>query len=568
VGTLFSTLDIARSGLQAAQVQIEVAGHNIANVNKEGYSRQRVELVSRLPNLTPYGALGRGVGISTVRQIRDEFLDKVYREQVAGLGRSEVMAQYYTRIEDVFLEPSDVAFGTRINYFFDALNDFANSVEEIPVRESVIAEAQALAGSMNDAAERLYLLRTNANEEVRNLVPGINSLADRIAFLNRQIRAAELGGDTANDLRDDRGVLLDELAKMINISYRERLDGQVDVFIASDILVEGDEVWELEAVLNSSLDPERDDLLEVRFVDTGTVATIRDGALYGALHVRDTVIVDLDQRLDTIAATIIQEINKIQIQGSGTSDYAGTVSSTNPTVDAVTPLGAAGLPFNITVPGSFDIVDYDAVGTQTTTTINVGAGTTLNSLAAAINGSGANVTASVSPDGTTISITPSAGYTFTFTNDTAGVLPALGLSGFFTGYDARTMGVSQAIVADPTLLASGYSLNPLDTGDNSAALDMADVRNGLFLESNSATINDYYETTIVRLGVDTRANLQILQAEEASTNDFQRRRLEVSSVSLDEEVTFMINFQRAYEASARVVTVTDRMLDALLNMAR
>jgi len=344
VGTLFSTLDIARSGLQAAQVQIEVAGHNIANVNKEGYSRQRVELVSRLPNLTPYGALGRGVGISTVRQIRDEFLDKVYREQVAGLGRSEVMAQYYTRIEDVFLEPSDVAFGTRINYFFDALNDFANSVEEIPVRESVIAEAQALAGSMNDAAERLYLLRTNANEEVRNLVPGINSLADRIAFLNRQIRAAELGGDTANDLRDDRGVLLDELAKMINISYRERLDGQVDVFIASDILVEGDEVWELEAVLNSSLDPERDDLLEVRFVDTGTVATIRDGALYGALHVRDTVIVDLDQRLDTIAATIIQEINKIQIQGSGTSDYAGTVSSTNPTVDAVTPLGAAACP--------------------------------------------------------------------------------------------------------------------------------------------------------------------------------------------------------------------------------
>jgi len=327
-------------------------------------------------------------------------------------------------------------------------------------------------------------------------------------------------------------------------------------------------VWSLEAGLNPALDPERNDLLEVRFVDTGTVATVRDGSLYGALYARDTAIVNLDARLDTIAATIIEQINKIQTQGNGTADLAGAISSTNPAVDGVTPLGSAGLPFAITTPGSFDIVDHDAGGNATVSTINVTGATTLNSLAAAINASGAHVTASVSPDGSTITLTPDAGYTFHFANDSTNILAALGLNGLFTGNDARTMGVNQDIIDNPGLLASGYSTDVLDTGDNSAALDMADVRNGLFLDSNSSTINDYYETTIARLGVDARASLDVLHEEEVSVASFERRRLEVSSVSIDEEVTYLMNYQRAYEASARVVTVTDRMLDALLGMAR
>jgi len=96
---------------------------------------------------------------------------------------------------------------------------------------------------------------------------------------------------------------------------------------------------------------------------------------------------------------------------------------------------------------------------------------------------------------------------------------------------------------------------------------MAEVRNLLVLDSNSSTINDYYESTIAQLGVDSRANQIILETEDAFTSDFERRRQEVSGVSIDEEVTFMIQYQRAFEASARVVTVADRMLDALFAMA-
>ena len=136
MGTLFSTLDIARSGLQAAQVQMDVAGHNIANVNKEGFSRQRVSLVSRVPAYRAFGALGRGVDIRSVERIRETFLDTVFRQQAPGLGSAQVRATYFTRIEDVFQEPSDTGLGRRLNLFFDALNDFANNVEEQPVRQT------------------------------------------------------------------------------------------------------------------------------------------------------------------------------------------------------------------------------------------------------------------------------------------------------------------------------------------------------------------------------------------------------------------------------------------------
>lgn len=246
MGTLFSTLNIARSGLVTAQVQLDTVGHNIANVNKTGFSRQRVELVGKVPINKIYGQIGTGVAISTIQRVRDEFLDDLFQNQVAGIGNAEIRAEFYELIESAFLEPSANGLNTRLNRFFSSLNEFATNVESIPVRTSVMTEAAALAQSLNDTSSRLRTLRTNANEEVINFVPEINSLTDRIARLNQRISNAELGGTTANDLRDDRGVLLDRLAKIVNIFTRERDDGQVDVLVSGEVLVGGTVALELE----------------------------------------------------------------------------------------------------------------------------------------------------------------------------------------------------------------------------------------------------------------------------------------------------------------------------------
>lgn len=565
MGTLFSSFYIARSGLHTAQVQLDTAGHNIANVNKVGFTRQRVEVVSVLPLERPFGYIGRGIRISGIVRLRDEFLDQLYRRQSPGLGNAETQAKFLSRIEDVFLEPTENGLGMRLNQFFDSLNGYANNVEAPPLRQSVINESQALVSLFQETAGRLDLLRTNANEEIINFVPRINALAAGIAGLNSRIRDSELGGHAANDLRDERDLMLDELSRIVNIFTRERPDGQIDVLVSGASLVNGDLTQELEAVRVAALDPERNDLVEVRFVTSGLPLGIQDGELFGALRMRDITIVDIDSRLDVIAATVIEQINLIQTQASGLVDYSGTVTGTNAVTGAATALIAAGLPFNVST-GTFDLNVY-AAGT-TTATLTIAAGTTLADLVAAINGvDPANLTAVVTANNT-IELTAAPGATFSISNDATGVFAALGLNGLFTGFDARTIGVNQDLVNNPSLLAAGYSTDPLETGDNTAALDLAAVQNGLYLESDTASINDYYETTIVRLGIEVRTNRENLRIEQSFVATFDRRRQEVSGVSLDEEMTMLLQFQRAFEASARVIIITDRMLEALLAIVR
>jgi len=561
MGSLFSTLEIARSGLQTSQVQMEVSSHNIANVNREGYSRQRATIGTIAPNLRTYGSIGRGVYVQDVERIRESFLDTVYRQQVPGQGYAEIRAAYFTRVEDLFQEPGEQGFASNFNSFFDALNDFSNNVEEQPVRMAAITEAQSLATSLNQMAQGLYALRTNANEEVRNMVPQINDLAERIAKLNKSITDSEITGNKANDLRDERDNLLDELATLVNINFRERVNGQIDVMVNGETLINGVDFRALEAVRDDTIDPERGDLVAVRFADNGQPVGVTDGALFGALTVRDDMLVSVKNRFDEITTTLIQAVNSIQANGNGTQNLSSTTGS-NAVDDTAAALSAAGLPF-ATTPGTFNVVVYDATGNPTTSTITVTAATTLESLAADL-AAVAGINASVTTDNR-LSIEAEGANTFSFSGDTSNTLVALGINGLFTGSDAASIGVNQAIIDDPRLLTSSYSTDVTETGSNDAALDLASIRNQLLLEGNSATINDYYETTIVEVGVDANANISALDMQNAFIEDFQRRRDEVSGVSIDEEVTNMMQYQRAYQASARVISIVDRMLDALFN---
>lgn len=571
MGTLFSALDIARAGLLVAQTQLDVAGHNIANVNKPGFSRQRVDVTTRAPNFTPFGALGRGPALAGIGRLRETFLDTTYRRQVPGFGQARVEAQFYARIEDIFQEPAERGFGRRLTQFFDALNDFANNVEDIPTRVALIEEARAVSASLNEVDQRLRILRTSANEAVRDQVDRVNSLTDRIAKMNLVIRDAELTGRKANDLRDDRDNLIDELAQIVDINVRERDDGQFDIQFSGVFVVNGGKTVALRAAPDAGIDPSRPDLLQVEFVDTGAAAVVRGGELAGALRIRDVELRDLHARFDTLARGLVQAINSLHNQGSGLVNLPGAQSTTGVANADASLATSAGLAFPIQ-DGSFQILVYDASGNALppvtvpiTASGPVVAQTTLNTLALGITVN-PNLTATVA-DGR-IAITPAAGFTFRFANDTSGALTALGLNGLFTGTDARTIGVNPQLESNPGLISSGFSTDPTETGDNSLALAMAALRDAASLDGGTQSILQFYESTVVRVGINARANEDLLVVEEAFVSDLQRRRQEVSGVNLDEEVTSLILFQRAFEASARVITVTDRMLDALVNLGR
>lgn len=569
MGTLFSALDIGRAGLQVAQVQLDITSHNIANVNKEGYSRQRVNLISRQPLIRPFGAIGRGPAVGTIQRLREDFLDTVYRQQAASLGRSEVQGRLFQRLEDIFQEPSEFGFSNRLNVFLDSLQDLANNPETLPVRTAVIAEAESIALAFNQVSQRLRILRNNANEEIRGIVPEINSLGGRIADLNRAIRNAELNERTANDLRDDRDVLLDSLSKLVNIDYREREDGQIDVLIGGASFVNGDRVRQIEAVPDATLDPVRDDLLAVRFAGTGTAVSVTNGELFGALNMRDQELPAVSAEVDALAAALIRSVNQLHAQGRGLTAFT-SLQAGNPVAAPNAALNQALLPFPVE-NGSFDVVVYDAAGNiADTITINLettGPAALQTDLADIESAIDASPFLSALIDGSgRLNVTAAAGFSFRFAEDSSGALAALGLNGLFTGFNAGNIGVNGQIASNPALLSSGFSLDLSETGDNTAALAMAALRNAAVLGGGTQSLNDFYQSLVVQVGIDARANADSLRVEQAFVADFDRRRQEVSGVSLDEEVTNLLQYQRAFEASTRIITTTDRMLDALFGI--
>lgn len=569
MGTLFSALDIGRGALQVAQVQLDTSGNNIANVNRPGFSRQRVNLLTREPNLKPYGALGRGVFVSGIDRLRDQFLDVAFRQEVASFGAADTAATYFSRIEDIFNEPGDASLSIRLNELFDALQDFAAAVDNLPTRVATIEQASALAATLNEVDRRLNLLRSNANDQVSDTVTEINSLGERIAELNTSIQRLEGGGRAANDLRDQRDVLLDELAELVNITYRERDNGIVDVLMGGDQFITGRDVRLLQAVATPAIDPDRPDMREVRFADTGTPVLVRDGRLRGLLDIRDDAIAGVEDSVDELARGLINALNALQASGNGLSNFDAPLTSTNAVSGINTALNSAGLPGSVT-DGSFDILVYNNNGSLVET-LNVpvfASGplilqSTLNSVRLLINVS-PNLSASISNGLLTVS--PDANRTFVLANDTSGFLTASGLNSFYAGTDAGSIAVNPDLVARPDWLSSSDSPDPLETGNNTVALLMAQLRDQPIFSSNTQNINQFYESVLVTLGVEARANSQLLELQEDAVTDFESRRLEVSGVNIDEEVTSLLQFQRAFEASARVITTTDRMLETLLGI--
>ncbi len=569
MGTLFSALDIGRAGLQVAQVQLDIGGNNIANVNRTGFTRQRATLLERAPNIETYGAIGRGPFISGIERLRDQFLDVAYRQEFSSFGAADTAATFFNRLEDVFNEPSDLGLSDQLNAFFDALQDFANAADDLPTRVATMEEAAALAGTLNDIDRRLNQLRTNANDQVKDTVTEINSLGERIAELNTSIQRLEGSGRAANGLRDERDVLLDQLAELTNIQYRERDNGIIDVLIGGEQFINGRDVRQLEAVANPTIDPDRPDLVQVQFVDTGLPVPVRDGRLQGLLNARDTAIATVEDQLDTLAFGVIENINRLQASGNGLNNYDEAVTTQYPVSNSTAPLNTAGLPFPVT-DGSFDVLVYDNSGNlvetltiPVTASGPVGGQSTLTSIANAINFS-ASLSTTVS-DGR-MQITPNANRNFIIANDTSGFVLATGLGSVFTGTDAGSMGVNQEILDRPDWISSSNSTNPQDTGNNVIALAMAQLRDQPILVSGTQDINQFYEATLVELGVEARANGQLLEVQRNATEDFDARRQEVSGVNIDEEVTNLLQVQRAFEASARIITTTDRMLETLLNI--
>lgn len=248
----FFGLEIVRRGLQAQQRALDVTGHNVSNANTPGYTRQDAVMATTGPYPLPgmnvpagAGQVGTGVEIAEIRRLRDGFLDLQYRGENEALGYWEARWDAIQKVETILNEPSDSGLSKVYEQFWQSLEDLSKNPESMAARSTVLERGKALAETFNYLDTQLKTLQNDIDSNIKVKVDEVNSFARQIADLNLQIQKIEVGGQRANDLRDKRDLLLDQLSKDIHIQVREDASGMVQVSIGGRLLVDGDRIDEL-----------------------------------------------------------------------------------------------------------------------------------------------------------------------------------------------------------------------------------------------------------------------------------------------------------------------------------
>ena len=350
--SIYGILSTGRTALLTQQKAIDVTGHNIANVNTDGYSRQRVNMETNEPYSSQPGQTGTGVRAAEIQRIYDRFLGAQINNENQNLGNWETQKGVLERVEIIFDESSGYGLNQAMSEFWNAWQDLANNPSDYAGRAALLAKSETMTATFNNICSNLEQIQTDIDTSIMGTVKEINSIAERIAGLNQKIALTEVGGQNANDYRDSRDLLLNELSLMINIDSFENSDGKITVLVAGGRpLVENISSW------NLSTQPDVDsDFQDIAWTDSdGNLVDITDsisgGKLKGWLEARDVTIPDYLSKLDNLAEGIITEVNDLHKAGLGLNDvsvagrnfFAGT-TATNMAVDVddVNNIAAAG----------------------------------------------------------------------------------------------------------------------------------------------------------------------------------------------------------------------------------
>lgn len=220
----FFGLNIAYTGLTAANAALNTTANNISNAETSGYSRQQVvqEAANALRTFTTYGCAGAGVDVIAIERIRDEFYDNKYWSTNTNAGQYNMKQYYMTQVEDYFADnESTQGFGTIFNNMMNALAEVKKQSGTISTKAQFMGYASNLAEYFNGMANNLEQVQKDVNSEIKVKVDEINSIASELATLNKQINVIEMSGGYANELRDKRTLLLDSLSAIVDIDVTE-----------------------------------------------------------------------------------------------------------------------------------------------------------------------------------------------------------------------------------------------------------------------------------------------------------------------------------------------------------
>ena len=315
--SLSSMLSIARTALGAHQQALDTTAHNIANASREGYTRQNLRLVAETPLSTPLGQIGRGVRADGIERLRDQFLDGTFRRESSTLSRFSTLADTLRQIESMFGEPTTDGLAATIDSFFSAFSDLANDPASLTARSALQQISEQLTQRLHQAAGSMDDISSQRLEVLRDSVGQANTLTTRIAELNRSIVAAESTGQPAPDLRDERDLLLDQLAELGPVRSFEREDGSIAVILGETSVVDGAQAETLTVKANANGG------FVVGLEGSAVTVDLSGGKLGALVELTGSVIPNISQQLDQIAAALVSEINNLHRTGINLNGVSG-----------------------------------------------------------------------------------------------------------------------------------------------------------------------------------------------------------------------------------------------------
>lgn len=547
--SLYTTLSIGRGALQVAQLGMQVTAQNIANVNTEGYKRQRMEQANM-----PFGL---GVTVRTISRLQSTFAEKQLLGVVSEASRTNSNAQAYNSLEALFDEISGRSLDPEFKEFFRALQDLSARPGGAAERATLRSQGDSIAHAFNYLSQQMNLQIKDQEAGLQNIVTQANDLLRTIADLNKRLGGTAQGDLTANALRTERDVAVRRLSELMPVSVLDDGAGNFAVYIQNGMpLVSNAEAYQL------SLEPDVTNELKSQIIWSSPDGTrhnvtsqMTSGSMGGILKNRDVIIPEQMQKLDRIAAEFVRIFNEQHRQGMGldgvtnrnffepTPVYAGIGQGSRG--------GAAISGAVVTNPSALTRDEYeirfaDSGGGLTYTLLNRTTGSMLDS--------GAYVSGmSLSFDGISLTVGDATGAPmdgdFFRINTVTGAAAHIRLSSdILNSLDAIAAGMTSA------------------TGDNQNALLLAGLENSRVAAGGTMSFSEMYQAMLVELGV--AASTQSLEQETQATLLSQTQNMveSVGGVNIDEEATSLMQYQHAYQAAAKIITTVDEMLKTLVNM--
>ena len=458
----FMGIETALRGLLAQQRALDVTGHNIANANTEGYSRQTAQMVTtQALQVEPGKLLGTGVDVVQYQRIRDSFVDTQLRAQTMLKGSADAQQDGLAQVELVLGEPSDTGVNSLLAKFWSSWQDLGNAPENMATRQALVQSGTSLADGLSNLANQLQTIQSQTSQSASLTIDQVNGMSKSIASLNSAIANAVAVKDVPNDLRDQRDLLVDQLSQLGSVGTTENTDGTITLTFDGVTLVNGVTPQQISETATPGT-------ITNNAVPAQTAAVGASMGKLGALFdLRDTTVKGYLDSLNTFAATLIKQVNALH--GGGT-DANGVVQTSGFGLD-----GSSGLPF-------------------------------------------------------------------------------------FSGTDATTIAVA---VAPEQIAAASATGQP---GDASNALRIAQLadRGATMTPLANASLSGAYGQFVTGIGADSQEAQRQASNAQTLVDALTNRRSSISGVSIDEEMTNLVKFQRAYQASSRALNAIDDALDLLI----